>query len=146
MTRHSLIGFAFVCLVSLLVVPTQAQGKCDPPHENDPSTYQAYEDCLAQEEADRASAEAVYQAALDYEAQAEDDPVEDEPPECEVRCWDEIADGVTRCSLWLATCTVLSSVIPAVGQVVGIPSCLATSLMCVSFETLYTYTTVCSEC
>lgn len=146
MTRHSLIGLAFVCLVSLLVVPTQAQGRCDPPHENDPSTYQAYEDCMAQEEADRASAEAIYQAELDDEAQGEDEPDEDEPSECEVKCWDEIADGTTRCALWLATCTVWSSAVPAVGQIVSIPVCLVSSLVCASFETLYTYTTVCSEC
>ena len=98
MTRHSLIGFAFVCPVSLLVVPTQAQG-------------------------------------------------EDERFECEVRCRDEIADGTTRCALWLATCTVWPSAVPAFGQIVGIPACLAGSLVCVSYETLYTYSTVCSsEC
>ena len=103
MTRHSLIGFGFVCPVSLLVVPTQAQG--------------------------------------------EDEPVEDEPSECGVRCWDEIADGTTRCALWLATSTVWPSAVPAFGQIVGIPACLVGSLVCVSYETLYTYTTVCSsEC
>lgn len=98
MPRHSLIGFAFVCPVSLLVVPTQGQCK-------------------------------------------------DEPSECGVRCRDEIADGTTRCALWLATCTVWPSAVPAFGQIVGIPACLVGSLVCVSYETLYTYTTVCSsEC
>ena len=98
MTKHSLIGFAVVYLVSLLVVPTQAQG-------------------------------------------------EDEPSECEVRCWDEIADGTTRCAPWLATCIVWSSAVPAFGQIVGIPACLVGSLVRLSYETLYTYTTVCrSEC
>ena len=101
MTRHSLIGFAFVCTVSLLVVPTQAQG--------------------------------------------EDESVEDEPSECEVWCWDELADGTTRCALWLATCTVWPSAVPAFGQMVGVPACLAGSLVRVSHETLYTYTTVCSS-
>ena len=103
MTRQSLIGFAFVCLVSLLVVPTQARG--------------------------------------------EDESVKDEPSECEVRCWDEIAGGTTRCAPWLATCTVRSSAVPAFGQIVGIPARLVGSLVRVAYETLYTYTTVCSsEC
>ena len=53
MTRH-LIGFAFVCLACLLVVPTQVQGQCSPPSSEsyDPGDWADYEDCLDQLERD----------------------------------------------------------------------------------------------
>ena len=75
-SSRNLIGFAFICLVCLLVIPQQAQGfdsACyDPGPDADSSDREDYEDCMSNQEeddqADRDQYDADRREELDAEA------------------------------------------------------------------------------
>lgn len=76
MTRsRNLIGFAFICLACLLVVPSQAQGfesACyDPGPDADSSDREDYEDCMSNQEEDEQTDSDQYDADRREELDAE---------------------------------------------------------------------------
>lgn len=134
---------AFFLLLAILFTPS-AQATCTQPSSDDPSDWEAYEDCLAEEE-DKEAEDDTWTDQDQNAADLADAMAEFGLPQavsCFEDCADRVVDSYDVCAETAEVCVAQAMYKSSLGQ---IRTCIQWAAICVLWETVNVIANECTE-